>query len=74
MPGEGSYFVAELYPGRSVIVCEMLAAWKDRNRYERRGCDVGFPPSRYRFRELADAQRQQLAALWRVWVVLRALA
>jgi hypothetical protein len=50
----------ELYPGRSVITCEMLAAWKARN-HARRYRSSTYVPDLY-----------ALLALRRVWHALRA--
>jgi hypothetical protein len=52
----------EIYPGRSVIVVEMLAAWKARNEYRRMNLVDWHLATGYR-----------LAALRRVWKALRAL-
>jgi len=65
--------VNELYPGRSVIVCEMLAAWKDRNRWRRLKVAYKIPMNQSAAADRCDAKRQQLAALRRVWRALRAI-
>jgi hypothetical protein len=63
----------ERYPGRSAITTEMLTAWKDRNRWQRLRTQSATLYERLSAANRADAQRQQLAALRRVWVVLRAI-
>jgi hypothetical protein len=65
--------VTERYPGRSVIVCEMLAAWKDRNSWQRLRSQNATLGERLSAANRTDAQRQQLAALRRVWRSLRAI-
>ena len=63
----------ELYPGRSVIVCELLQAWKDRNRWYRLWSQHSTLGERLSASDRIDAKRQQLAALRRVWRSLRAI-
>jgi hypothetical protein len=64
----------ERYPGRSAITTEMLAAWKARNRWQRLRTLNATLYERLSAANMSEAQRQQLAALRRVWRALRALA
>lgn len=63
----------DLYPGRPVIVYEMLAAWKDRNAWYRCLPQYTSHGRRHSAMSRIDARRQQLSALRRVWHVLRAI-
>lgn len=61
---------AELYPGRSAVVCEMLGAWKDRNRWRRLfGGTLG---ERLSAADRREACVERLTSLRRVWRALRA--
>jgi hypothetical protein len=64
--------MSELYPGRSVITCEMLAAWKDRNFWLRLALESDTPARRLAYFDRCDAHAEQLLALRRVWRALRA--
>jgi hypothetical protein len=57
--------MSELYPGRSAVVPEMLAAWKRRNEYSRA------TDWRASYGCCCDEMRIALSSLRRVWHALR---
>ena len=68
---------SELYPGRSAVVCEMLAAWKDRNvcaSLERDGLEHpehGHELTPEFWRGATASSRAWLRSLRHVWHALR---
>lgn len=64
--------MSERYPDRSVVVLEMLAAWKDRNHCTARQRDALDARRSEYWRGAADSSRDWLASLCRVREELRA--
>jgi hypothetical protein len=61
---------SELYPGRNVIVGELLDAWRTRSRYAREA-GVGWGVRATIAADLRECERTRIESLRRVWRGLR---